>query len=100
MILFFIISRAALFFSAIFDRLLTQFDTNDQNRPILNVGVFTDDNPVVVTPDSHVIPDGGVSFNDDVADDGGVFCNESSRMNLRRMLAQSINSHMKVCSES
>jgi hypothetical protein len=32
MILFFIISRATLFFSAIFDRLLTQFDTNDQNR--------------------------------------------------------------------
>ena len=71
-----------------------------QDGTILNVGVFTDDNPVVVTPDSHVIPDGGVSFNDDVADDGGVFCNESSRMNLRRMLAQSINSHMKVCSES
>lgn len=71
-----------------------------QDSTILNVGVFTDDNPVVVAPDSHVIPDGGMSFNDDVADNGGVFCNESSRMNLRRMLAQSINGHRKVYSES
>ena len=65
-----------------------------QDRTVLDVAVFADDNAVVVGTDNDVEPDGSILADGHVADDGGIIGDESGRMDFRYAVAESVNRHI------